>query len=898
MILYFYLFLCMLKDNQYYKKQVLYMRNKHSLKIFALSLILLLGSSRLWADGTYLDTFSSVSYANNDGTEAFSSDWTESGDDNDPNSGSIRIDNQELLFDAIKSKQGISRTLDLSGATNDTVILTFDYIPNSSSGDKLSLSLYDGNNNIVIATFSGSTSGTYRYKLDDIYKRADAKITFSNEGSYPWDTIAYIRIDNLKFSVCKDSDGDGVCNADDIDDDNDGILDAVEMQGAGPCAYGFFQVIGGQLKLFDSVYSTYLDIGKQKLKYNGLAFDKNTGKLYASVRASGNDDEGTAIANGDIVEVDRYSGRLKLVYDGTDDTISSAESSAADFYDGTYYYRSTDDGKKLYTWTPNDTTVNQIGSDNLRPLDMAIIVSSSSAKAYGAYSPTVTSGTADNTKFYTINLQDGSISNVRMTVTTPDGADLATGWGAAFAANGNELYLVNNNGYIYRIDNYDTATPSATFVYRSVTTSSNDGASCRDANQTPPDSDGDGIPDYLDLDSDNDGIADNVEAQNTGSYQAPSGTDSDGDGLDDSYDDNTNGLEESLGLIPPDRDNDLQADFLDSDSDNDGYTDCEEGTTLGAISGNCPAVTIRGDGFPDWAVENTIPEYGDINGKVDNPQDTDQMQNETGNTDEMGWREFLCGKNLTTLTRRNWKLISIPCDTGNNGVESLFQNTLGSYGEPTQGHWVVYRQSAADNYEVNASHLTTDKTKLNASDPLEQGIGYWIIWDDGQGTQEVNLTIEETLNGISPTPLTSTVVLNIDNADFNNTYLHALPNNDIAQGNDYKKYMGGNPFPYAFSVRNLYFSHDPANNDYLPIGDNRIDAYINPVFYKHDSSDRSGEEIANGGGYEAVSPNTPGFDNGGIKAMEGFFIKLEAQQGDTASNYFAYPLIEKNGNGN
>lgn len=85
---------------------------------------------------------------------------------------------------------------------------------------------------------------------------------------------------------------------------------------------------------------------------------------------------------------------------------------------------------------------------------------------------------------------------------------------------------------------------------------------------TTTDSDGDGIADHLDLDSDNDGITDNVEAQTTDAYVAPTGTDSDGDGLDDAY--------ETGGLSPVDTDSDGTADYLDTDSDNDGVSDTDE----------------------------------------------------------------------------------------------------------------------------------------------------------------------------------------------------------------------------------------------------------------------------------------------------------------------------------
>ncbi|GAA6142841.1 Ig-like domain-containing protein [Hydrogenophaga sp. 5NK40-0174] len=76
-----------------------------------------------------------------------------------------------------------------------------------------------------------------------------------------------------------------------------------------------------------------------------------------------------------------------------------------------------------------------------------------------------------------------------------------------------------------------------------------------------------------DIDADNDGITDNVEAQGTASYIAPSGIDSDGNGLDDAYESSPGAGE---GLTPVDTDGDGTADFLDADSDNDGMGDVAE----------------------------------------------------------------------------------------------------------------------------------------------------------------------------------------------------------------------------------------------------------------------------------------------------------------------------------
>lgn len=84
------------------------------------------------------------------------------------------------------------------------------------------------------------------------------------------------------------------------------------------------------------------------------------------------------------------------------------------------------------------------------------------------------------------------------------------------------------------------------------------------------DTDGDGIPDYLDLDSDNDGIPDVVE-----NY----GVDENGDGMIDCTFNAITGLANCLtnaGLTVIDLDGDIVPNFLDLDSDNDGIPDIIE----------------------------------------------------------------------------------------------------------------------------------------------------------------------------------------------------------------------------------------------------------------------------------------------------------------------------------
>ena len=395
------------------------------------------------------------------------------------------------------------------------------------------------------------------------------------------------------------------------------------------------------------------------------------------------------------------------------------------------------------------------------------------------------------------------------------------------------------------------------------------------------DSDGDGFANDLDLDSDNDGIPDNVEAQPTDTYNVPSSTwaDADGDGLADQYDTDSGGTAVTL----PDTDGDGIPDYLDSDSDNDGYTDCEEGfhDIVGKI---CPVPndqSVGNNGMIDW-VEYHDEYWHDLgaipNGKVTepNPDNSGQLQDEVTGNNEAAYREFLCGKNLIKLTTYQWRLISVPCDTGSNTIEDLFKDSLGTYGT----NWVVYQQTGDDAWEVSDTHKNTNKTKLPASyNTIHPGKGYWIIADS-----DVNLTIPKDLIGLAPTSTVDASNVGINDNNFTKVHEYQLPKggnvNDV-------KYMAGNAFPFAFHISDLYFKHNDSNQQYRAMGDAWNDTYINPTFYKHDSN-----ETGPVAGYEAITPTTPGL-NGSVQPMEGFFIKINPIDTEDFDNNFAYPLMTK-----
>ena len=135
----------------------------------------------------------------------------------------------------------------------------------------------------------------------------------------------------------------------------------------------------------------------------------------------------------------------------------------------------------------------------------------------------------------------------------------------------------------------------------------------------PIDSDGDGTPDYRDTDSDNDGIDDSLEGVvDTDGDGIPdyldigSGNDSDGDGIPDNVE---------CPVFPtdcPDTDGDSSPDYLETDSDNDGIDDAIE-------AGVDPEVPIDtdGDGTPDYRDTDSDADGTDdaTEGLIDNDND-------------------------------------------------------------------------------------------------------------------------------------------------------------------------------------------------------------------------------------------------------------------------------------
>ncbi len=207
--------------------------------------------------------------------------------------------------------------------------------------------------------------------------------------------------------------------------------------------------------------------------------------------------------------------------------------------------------------------------------------------------------------------------------------------------------------------------------------------------------DDDELPNHLDLDSDGDGIPDNVEAQGTDTYVAPSATSDLTTGIPTNYNQTT-------GLTPiPDTDLDGIDDYLDLDSDGDNFDDTtESGLTLTGLDED-------NDGLDDGVDTTGGPtgDYSDPNGSINNPR-TDLPDNDNpGN--EVDFRDPRDSDNDGVAD-------NIDLDDDNDGIPDTAE--LAGINDPfgdEDGDGLLNINDAFDNNGPDGDGSTTDYTDLN-----------------------------------------------------------------------------------------------------------------------------------------------------------------------------------------
>ncbi|MBX3183363.1 MAG: hypothetical protein KIT72_03650 [Polyangiaceae bacterium] len=198
-----------------------------------------------------------------------------------------------------------------------------------------------------------------------------------------------------------------------------------------------------------------------------------------------------------------------------------------------------------------------------------------------------------------------------------------------------------------------------------------------------PDSDNDGLPNFIDLDSDNNGIPDAEEAYPDGSPYDPNRplSDIDGDGLPDVYDPDNDGdflsdVEELMGQPPVDTDGDGAFDHNDPDSDNDGIRDDYEGTddTDGDGIPDFRDLDSDGDGVPDACEAGAGHTLNAPPANTDGDANADAYDIDSDNDGLLDSFEDANGDCVVNVGETD----RIRADTDGDGASDLIERELGS----------------------------------------------------------------------------------------------------------------------------------------------------------------------------------------------------------------------------
>ncbi|OQX16250.1 MAG: hypothetical protein BWK73_04325 [Thiothrix lacustris] len=506
---------------------------------------------------------------------------------------------------AIRIREGISKVTTIAATDADI-------------GDTLTYSISGGTNSALfnidpltneLNFITAPALGTYQVivKVDDGTGRSDTQtltvtVAKDTDGDELFDAddldIDGDGIPNSEEGTA-DTDNDGISNQFDLDSDNDGIPDNIEAQttaGYNPPS-GTVAANG-----IDTAYGA----GLAPVNTDGA---DTPDYLDTNADNSGTDD--TAEAGITLAGADADGDGLDDAVDSDDASFGSANAGITDVLaaypnNGTnVYWRLVNAAPVI----PNPAAIDYVEKITAPVVDLAATDDANSEGNGLSYAIT---GGDDQSKF-----------------------DLDTATGAltfkatpSFAApadkDGNNTYLVE-----VAVADIEGVTTKKLLTITVLKDTDKDGIGDKndldlDGDGIPnsvegtADFDGDGIPNQFDLDSDGDGIPDNIEAQTTAGFLPPSGVDANKNGIDDAY---------GAGLTPVDTESDSKPDYLDLDSENTGGDDNTE-ADLPPLSG----VDADGDGLDD-TIDTDDASFGPANAGI-----TDVLAAYPKTGTEVNWR--------------------------------------------------------------------------------------------------------------------------------------------------------------------------------------------------------------------------------------------------------------------
>lgn len=225
------------------------------------------------------------------------------------------------------------------------------------------------------------------------------------------------------------------------------------------------------------------------------------------------------------------------------------------------------------------------------------------------------------------------------------------------------------------------------------------------------DFDNDGNPDWKDQDSDNDGILDLYEYQTSAGFIPPTGSDSDGDGLDNAYDTSTGGTL----IVPVNTDGTDNPDYIDLDSDNDGFSDQLEGNDA---NHNCVAdfnllnIDTDDDGLdnaydPDNGGTTAPMQDSDNDGIPDWRENTVPTTAAAGNDQSGCGTSYVMAANVPVSGQGYWSVASGAGSFSNIHAADATVSGL-NMGTNTY-NWIIY---------TDGCHSSSDQVSINQSTPI------------------------------------------------------------------------------------------------------------------------------------------------------------------------------------
>ncbi|WP_298545058.1 DUF4114 domain-containing protein [uncultured Aquimarina sp.] len=378
------------------------------------------------------------------------------------------------------------------------------------------------------------------------------------------------------------------------------ITASINAQQPFDCNEGnFYQVISGVMKAYDPVTGSYSEALHSYSSYNAGGYNVVDNFLYAIKKS---DKHLLRIGKDKVVDLGA------LTPDGTT-AFGGGYAADVDPEGSLWVFQNTN--KKTFHKIINLNEYNGSSSPVFETIE--VDVASPSTCADIAYVNGAFYG-GSRGKLYKWDLSSGT-----PVFTSKPVANLPSStFGAAYADANNRLYLSDNNGGLYLINDYESATPTATLLNLTETTNSNDGFKCA-SGISPLDKDQDGILDSMDADVDGDGIINTVECNGIDPYG-----DDDDDDLFNYLDNDFSGNGDNVVQDAFDRDGDGMPDFLDIDSDNDGIYDIVEAGQDDKDTNNDGIYNALDTNYADTDNDG-IPDAFDIDqtGNIFIPLDTD-----------------------------------------------------------------------------------------------------------------------------------------------------------------------------------------------------------------------------------------------------------------------------------